>query len=633
MAREADDLYAELHHTLWVIQRATLYLASFAVAEYRGTAKRPRHKAEMAIATYFAPRGQSYANYTRMLIQCVRSLDRSVLHPLLEAIFVSALELASLNGVLTPADPADRAAYRMIGPQIENEKRRIDAERRRKPVGSSFRFEELLEQIGKFRNGYAHTEVHGIDAAEDFVGHATPILSSVAGELLAHEAVTGLWERLEPARLLSVDAKGPQFNYRLASFQGPNVRVTLPTDLTRTFCEGRVPWKCKPRGVLLVEHTNGEVRIVGPYNDLTPDDDPISPEIEASTRAVLQYDGLTSALDVIEQFRRAAKGKVDGHLPPELVDEVVVAALQEFKLTTHYYDEDIPGRVVNLLDYASPNLPTRIKRDAERFAAVTVRPPRASPRAEEGDPMDRAIGGSAKRRCEAVIELGELSDPDSLALLEALALTADRRKVRKHALLALGLRGNATSLPLLQDVAQGHRSDPELASCALIGIAGIKDVGSVAFLCEYVLSDDAPYRCTDAAAWALVLIAQGHPESVLPWRERLIGLTQNRDADHYTRGTIVCCLGKLGDKVTGAAIAGLINEDEDPFVIEDACAALGEIADADRVDALVKVLETGHGVLSDMAVQGAARIALGKIGCERSRSALAEHDGRDGAAR
>jgi HEAT repeats len=593
------------YNTLLLLQEATLYLAGLAVAEYRAFDGIPNLEAEMAIASFEAR--ATLDAYSKVLLQCVAATgSSSKIRPLLTAEFPTARNLGALIDIA--------AGYqREIRAKVEERINELQADHVKAP-----NLVQYLKLLGDFRNrAFAHTDWHGLDGAEDFFPVAAPILREVAEEFLTLPAVTAAWCSLRPASVTEVLSEGRVLVRILDNEDEMEVGYS---NTTRAGAVGMPLHK----GVV-IDTAGASPTIVGWYRQFGQDRQTVHPEVEATVSAILTRDGPVKALDALYRFFDRAKdnGKLRKEwLKPSLVDDVVISALQHFKFNGDTVDESIPRRVYSMLEFTSENLPRRIIRDAGRYAMAAVRHPSRPQGRVQGDRVIQQAGkGTVKGRRQAVVKLGYRSDEDSMKTLARLAETDEWREVRGQALLSIGARKDPTSTELLMEAASKHRSDPEIACCALIGLASIADVSSVKFLVGY-LSSDAPYTCTDAAAWALAAVAQENPDSVQAWKDELLRLAQGGNEDPYTRGTLLYCLSKLQDATLVEDIASLVCREEDPFVVEDACAALATFGGQRSVDALIAVLEATEGALSDLCVKREAVRALGVTGGVDAAAAL-----------
>jgi PBS lyase HEAT-like repeat len=606
------DPVRKTYHLLLLQQETALYLAGLALAEYRGTAREPALQAEMEIASLASGRHATYSMYTRLLLRCIDATGpSSLMSRLRHAPFYDARRIAAL---LREASQHRRWITRRVWQTIEQIEKR-----NRRPIS----FEHYLQSVGTFRNrAFAHTDWHGHDDADDFFEAALPVLQVAATELLRHPEVTAVFDGLRPATVVTaLDGEPHGYRVRLAD-NGREPRDACVSAREHSYTSSaQVLVRCPP-GV--------DPTIAGPYWELGDGMTPLHPDVETTVDAILQREGPAQALAALRGFAEYAKKE---WLPPRLVDDVVVSALEEFKYNGDNEDHAIPGNVLALLEYTSPQLPPRIIFDTERFELVTVRyPPPKRGRRAPADLVRKARSDSVASRREAAAEMGFTSDSTTLAELEKLAGRGERREVRKSALLSLAARkGRGMSeqhvAQLMAVALNEHRSDPEIACCAMIGLASVDDERTVDFLIDYVQSQ-APYACTDTAAWALASIAERHPERVLHRREELLVIAERRNGDPYTRGTILHCLGKLGDADAAPRIGALIRPGEDPFVVEDACAALAALNDPRGVEPLIAVLEAAarDETSYDLCVQREAIRSLGALCDPRAQEALAQYE-------
>ena len=611
------------YHALVLLQQAILYLASLAFAEYRGLAEKPDLEAELELASYVA-RSPTFSNYRTLLRRCVAATGKaSKLYPLYNVTVPASRKLNVLRDVSSKR-------LRRVGKEYHERIQNLDS--------PPPKFEAYLEILSNFRNqAFAHTDWHALDGAEDFFTEAAPVLKQVANEFLTCPEVTDAWTNLCLAKVHDIKYNKGQPDEYVVMTNDKDARAVVRVDRSGA----RKPFvssQAISQGdeVLLVQGDPDE--LVHSYWDLADGGRP-EPEIESIVNERLLTGHPDEALAALRSFAGIAQRNKQHNkrllrqwLPTPLVDDVVISALQHFKLNGDTIDKNIPLNARILLELVTTELPERIVRVADRFAEVTVRHPSAPPQGRRRvDTLAR--GSSHTSRLEAAIKLGFQDDENARERLEDMARNDLSRKVRMQALLSLGHGpgriASAEVSPVLMGFANQHRDDPETACCALIALGALRDLSCVDFIAEYVLSD-APFACLDAAAWGLAALADEEPTSIDPWNVKLYEFATDSDNDPYTRGTVLYCLSKLGDLNLAYKIAALIIEGEDPFVIEDACAALASIGDPRSVETLAGVLNAVDGALGDLCVKREAIRSLGVIGSEQAAAALEAYTPPDG---
>ncbi len=607
--RKKSQPLVTTYNTLLLLQEATLYLAGLAVAEYRGLAEQPDLKAEMAIASFNAR--ITFESYSKVLLRCIESTGRnSKMHALLEAKFPTAPQLSVLI-------KAAESRARDIGENVA-----LEIEAARNMPGTAPSFGKYLQLLADFRNrGFAHADWHGLDGATDFFLTAAPVLRDVAHEFLKHSAVMDALSSLRPATVSEVIESGVHVEYTL-HIVDDSTQIDVCHKSNGSGGSGSSSsYKTSQR--VLVRYDDSP-EILGLYREFRHGIEMLNPRVEETIDAILRDEGPGEALKALFGFAEQARNNKKlcrKWLKPGLVDDVVISALQHFKFNGNNDDEEIPQHVFSLLEFTSDKLPRRIIRDAERFEAFAIRYPTGPQNSVRGDLIQQARSGPIEQRQDAVIRLAFRDDNDSLQALSEIVSNDERRRVRKQALLSIGKRGDPRSADLLMSVADKHRGDPEIACCALIGLASINRISAVDYLAKYVLGS-ASYACTDSAAWGLAALASKQPEGVGKWQDELRKYARKRDNDPYTRGTVLYCLSKLGDPDLADEFVVLICAEEDAFVVEDACAALAASGDERSMDVLAGVLDATEGALADLCVKREAIRALGAIGGGRAEEAL-----------
>jgi hypothetical protein len=615
------DSVGKTYHGLLLQQETALYLAALALAEYRGLGGPPTIEAEMAIASL--ERRATFSAYTTVLIECIKSTNgQSLMKDLPDAPFVDARKLAVLM--------KEAATHRRtLGGRLWEAIQSVSSE----PIS----FEKYLRSLGDFRNkAFAHTDWHGLDDADDFFDEAFPILLKVASELLCHPVVKHAFQSLQPATVTNVHDYEcpPRYEVRLDDDRGTFEIEHSPAQ----WAADHAPFHTNER-VLVRVVDDTEPEIVGSYWRLGDGMAPLKPAVEATIGAILADAGPAEALAALRGFADQV-GKDDPNrkewIAEELVDDIVICALEEFKFNGDNKDHAIPRNLLPLLEYTSDQLPARIVADVERFESVSVRYPATRPTQPVEELLARSRSGSVASRTQAAADMGSNKDHKILEELITMAKRGERRAVRKQALLSIAARegvGLTTKHveELMRIVTYENRSDPEMACCALIGLAAVDGRIAVDFLVEFAQSD-AAYACTETASWALASLAQRRPRLVQERSGALLELAADEHGDPYTRGTVIYCLGKLTEAGLAAEIAALLHPEEHPFVLEDACAALGALGDPCGVEPLLAVLasESVDGAFSDLCVKRAAIRSLGTLSGPRAQEALARYEAPPG---
>lgn len=609
---------AKTYNTVLLLQEGILYLAGLAIAEYRGIAGAPDLEAEMGIASLGAR--PSLEKYSSVLRPCIEATgERSAMRPLLAAEFTKIHRLTAL--------------IELAETQPERIQEFLDVKAEELSQGEPPGFDDFLLLVSRFRNrGFAHSDWHRLDTARDFFLIASSVLGEVAEEFVTHPAVTCAWNTLRPATvtLVSREESGLSYSVRvidddceLEALQENGVSADpLSCPLARYRVLDRV---------LVREGAEGEQpAVIGDHRELRQGMRSLSPQIEHVVYAILADDdkGPGEALGALHRFAEIARRDQQLRkewMLPSLVDDIVVSALQHFKFNGENDDEGIPKRAFSLLEFTSKDLPRRILRDADRFEGVAVRYPKERQKVGKGSTIKEAMQGSLEERRRNIRNMGFRKDEDSFQMLTQLTLLGERRALRIEALLALGKRKDPRSTDVLIEAAREHRRDPKIASCALIALASVSDGESVEFLVKFVTSE-ASYACTDAAAWALAARASEDPAVVSEHTRPLLELVKDRFGDPYTRGSVLYCLSWLDDPALANDFAWVIREEEDPFVVEDACAALAKLGDPGSVGTLKTVIEGDAGAYKDLCVKREAIRSLGVLGGEEARTVLEAYE-------
>ena len=195
--------------------------------------------------------------------------------------------------------------------------------------------------------------------------------------------------------------------------------------------------------------------------------------------------------------------------------------------------------------------------------------------------------------------------------LERLVREEPRSELRKHALLAIGRIGAPGAFDLLRDTAMEHRRHPAVATFALRALSGRPTANAANFLADY-LASGAPYACLNAAAWSLAEIFNDSPHLAEPSIDRLLDHIRTLD-DPYTRGCLMFALAMTRRRDVASRIVDAMRsfgDPVDPYVLEDACLAVGLLADPETLPFLTACAQPEQ---PDPLVRRQAIVALRRL--------------------
>jgi HEAT repeat protein len=580
------DEHKLFHESLGLIYDTTIYLASIALSEYRSQPDRPVLEVERLLAR----RHPNLTEHIRLFRTATKHTD-GTLCSLREASEMQFESAPKLDAAMKAAQYAREAEGSVMGKLFERERDKVPAQ---------YDLDRFFRVIQDVRNrGHGHQEESGFDMLDDFYRIVSPLLRDAALELLEHSDVKRVLSGWYSAMVANEPRAGDTY-LDVRPF-GNNVPTTSVAVREQTAEHGAK--------VLVHDRPDGGPELRGRFLALNEDPRP-APLVDEALTVAIEAARYTDAVEA------TAKDFLNRDVAPspEVVDDLLVMVLEDFKLTTAPLDVDVlVGRLDHLLDRHSDQLPSRVIGDIDYFASLSAHA-RGYPH-RKGSPsqlVQLAWHGTREERGAAIATLGSLGDPAHSRELARIVKEEPRSELRKHALLAIGRIGAEDAFGFLCETAEDHRYHPGVASFALRALSGQPTADAVAFLTGY-LGCEAPYACLNAAAWSLATIFTTTSQLAAPAVERLLSHIRTL-ADPYTRGCLMYALALAGAPGVARQIVATVWPEgfdaADPYVLEDACLAVGLLRDPEAVPFLTACAQPDQ---PDPVVRRQSIVALGRL--------------------
>jgi len=254
------------------------------------------------------------------------------------------------------------------------------------------------------------------------------------------------------------------------------------------------------------------------------------------------------------------------------VDQFATRLLEQFKYGGEF-DYELITVLMRLLGKQDTDLPQRIISNVEywhrKYSGFSPRLLRMEEFSDESL-VEIASQPDHENRLNAIWTIAGRRLPISESLLTQYVLDpAESPIVREQAIVALGRLAAPNSLNVLTSVATNERAWRRERAYALHALAHFPSSENLDALLNALLQPDDETLSEDAA-WAVSVIAESHPDLVEPYLNQLRqAFTMSNDG--YTKGCIIFGLGRGKFLSCLDFVNEVLNNETDPFVLEDAC--------------------------------------------------------------
>ena len=303
----------------------------------------------------------------------------------------------------------------------------------------------------------------------------------------------------------------------------------------------------------------------------------------------------------------------------KVADDIRIRLLDAFKNWGRPFDYELIHAMAEALSEVGPSFPERLCADFKWFTEKYshVRPVELRDATTE-ILQDLCVqgGGSA---VDAAYTLGRRlwSDPaerEGVASFLVDRLSDVEPQVREQMIVALKELAHPVSIEALVTIVEDPSETARSRAYALNALGMIGDLGTVDVVINYLRNLTNPFR--DSASWSLQMF--GHrardADSGLFSRIKQVYLEclkaeQDDVAGRYSKGNIVYSLGSLDAREYVDEIMSWLQDENDPYVVEDSVQALGLLKDKRSAALLREYLH--H---TDPVVRVKAAEALGRLG-------------------
>ncbi len=177
-----------------------------------------------------------------------------------------------------------------------------------------------------------------------------------------------------------------------------------------------------------------------------------------------------------------------------------------------------------------------------------------------------------------------------------------------------GILGDRTERELIEIVSNSYGKETEWARAyALFALGKLGSLDSVQPMIEYMLDHKNPYR--DSASWALQGLAKRYINNSdvigrlkKTYFEALL-LETDDIYGRYAKGNIVYSLGELDAREYSEGILNWLDEENDPYVLEDGIQAIGRLRYEKALPLFMEHLSNADPVVRRMAIDGLETIS------------------------
>lgn len=310
------------------------------------------------------------------------------------------------------------------------------------------------------------------------------------------------------------------------------------------------------------------------------------------------------------------------YINPVEVDDIIIRTLLAFKFGRVAFDYDlIYGLRLIREEQRSNTFPTRLVEDLSWWLEKWAR---SSPThlsdslsiqdlvnlldsEDESLAIDAAF--TIRGRIDRALIIGDLIHK----------LETSSGEFREQLIATMGYLGNAATdaTDYLVKIIQNPNETKWARGYALGALGKIGDIDAVQPIVEYMLNHNNPFR--DGASWALQGIAKQHRENSnlisqlkAAYMEALLHETDDLEG-RYAKGNIIYSLGELDATEYIDRILGWLENETDPYVIEDAVQALGRLGNPKALDQIIANLSHKDPVIRMTATNALVSVAQNSV--------------------
>jgi HEAT repeat protein len=325
----------------------------------------------------------------------------------------------------------------------------------------------------------------------------------------------------------------------------------------------------------------------------------IEPAAGRTVRVLMDLSFESRRGDLLLLALRAAAERWD--TPSKDIGELTISILDAFKNWERAFDSDLMRSGRALIPRLDSDFPQRIRNDLEYFTSKYAGLiPRDMPELSVKALLNLLSDSNDEHVINALHSLARLQyqTPDirsTVARQIEAYLSRWSGERFDQAVAALKDIGDPGSLSILRRIATDISARPRARAYATTGIAALGTYDEVKVLRELLLDTTFIYR--DSASWALQMLArkdlaQGHPivSQIIDILMLSLRTEAGNPSTKYVKGNILYSLGALGALKYRDQIVRFLDDETDPFVIEDGMLCLGALSEPIHADLFRKYL-------------------------------------------